>query len=186
MLIVRGGASTDGFADNGGPAGVLYELLIACFYYGFIAASIAEVRPSPINRIDTESLADLLLAHLLHPLRRWSLPLGLCDPRAPLWPRPRLLHRLPQLLRLDIRPRIHRLHPVQRSGANVRSLPPSPRHTTLARLCRFHHHHLVLLRACSVWESIIATVESDWIVPGYCWWTCNHHRSRSDAQSTCQ
>lgn len=29
--------------DNGGPAGVLYELLVACFYYGFVAASIAEV-----------------------------------------------------------------------------------------------------------------------------------------------
>ena len=29
--------------DNGGPPGVLYELLVSCFYYGFIAASIAEV-----------------------------------------------------------------------------------------------------------------------------------------------
>ncbi|MCJ1290662.1 hypothetical protein MMC34_002204 [Xylographa carneopallida] len=28
---------------NGGPPGVLYELLVACFYYGFIAASIAEL-----------------------------------------------------------------------------------------------------------------------------------------------
>jgi choline transport protein len=28
---------------NGGPAGVLYELLTACIYYGIIAASIAEV-----------------------------------------------------------------------------------------------------------------------------------------------
>jgi len=36
MLIVR-------LTDNGGPPGVLYELLVACFYYGFIAASIAEV-----------------------------------------------------------------------------------------------------------------------------------------------
>jgi hypothetical protein len=35
-LIVRS-------TDNGGPPGVLYELLVACFYYGFIAASIAEV-----------------------------------------------------------------------------------------------------------------------------------------------
>lgn len=32
--------------NNGGPAGVLYELLIACFYYGFIAASIAELTSS--------------------------------------------------------------------------------------------------------------------------------------------
>ena len=37
--------------DNGGPAGVLYELLVACFYYGFIAASIAEVRTSTISPI---------------------------------------------------------------------------------------------------------------------------------------
>ena len=28
---------------NGGPAGVIYEFLVACFYYSFIAASIAEV-----------------------------------------------------------------------------------------------------------------------------------------------
>lgn len=28
---------------NGGPAGVLYELITACIYYGIIAASIAEV-----------------------------------------------------------------------------------------------------------------------------------------------
>ena len=41
--VIRGIASTDCFADNGGPAGVIYELLVACFYYGFIAASIAEV-----------------------------------------------------------------------------------------------------------------------------------------------
>ena len=33
-------------ADNGGPPGVLYELLVACFYYAFIAASIAEVSHS--------------------------------------------------------------------------------------------------------------------------------------------
>ncbi|KAK0508914.1 hypothetical protein JMJ35_008285 [Cladonia borealis] len=32
--------------NNGGPAGVLYELLVACFYYGFIAASIAELTSS--------------------------------------------------------------------------------------------------------------------------------------------
>ncbi len=29
--------------DNGGPPGVLYEFLVACFYYCFIAASLAEV-----------------------------------------------------------------------------------------------------------------------------------------------
>ena len=28
---------------NGGPPGVIYELLTACVYYGFIAASIAEL-----------------------------------------------------------------------------------------------------------------------------------------------
>lgn len=33
----------ESLTDNGGPAGVIYELLVACFYYSFIAASIAEV-----------------------------------------------------------------------------------------------------------------------------------------------
>ena len=28
---------------TGGPPGVLYELLVACFYYGFIATSLAEL-----------------------------------------------------------------------------------------------------------------------------------------------
>ena len=39
----RSQLGADSLVDNGGPPGVLYELLIACFYYGFIAASIAEV-----------------------------------------------------------------------------------------------------------------------------------------------
>ena len=45
-LVTQNGlkrADPDDFLDNGGPAGVLYELLVACFYYAFIAASIAEV-----------------------------------------------------------------------------------------------------------------------------------------------
>ena len=28
---------------NGGPPGILYELLVGCFYYGFIAVCLAEV-----------------------------------------------------------------------------------------------------------------------------------------------
>ena len=43
-LNVCQSASIECSVDNGGPAGVLYELLVACFYYAFIAASIAEVR----------------------------------------------------------------------------------------------------------------------------------------------
>ncbi|MCJ1328887.1 hypothetical protein MMC10_005564 [Thelotrema lepadinum] len=31
---------------NGGPAGILFEFLVACFYYSFIAASIAELTSS--------------------------------------------------------------------------------------------------------------------------------------------
>ena len=56
----------------------------------------------------------------------------------------------------------------------------------MARLRRFHSHHLVLLRARSVWEPLIAGAESDWIVSGHSRWNHNHHRSRSDAESTCQ
>ena len=31
---------------NGGPPGVLYEFLVACFWYAFLGASIAEVSTS--------------------------------------------------------------------------------------------------------------------------------------------
>ena len=44
ILRLQHSAHIDDFTDNGGPAGVLYELLVACIYYGFLAASIAEVR----------------------------------------------------------------------------------------------------------------------------------------------
>ena len=133
-----------------------------------------------------ESLADVPIAHLLYSFRWRRLPLGLRDPRPPLRPRPRLLHRLPQFLWLDIRPRLYRLHPLQCSRTNVRSFPPRPHHQTMARLCRFHSNHLVLLRACGIWKSFIASVEPNRVVSGDCWWTCDHHRSRSHAESTCQ
>jgi len=44
---LAGKLSNDGGADNGGPPGILYELLVAGMYYMFIAASVAEVRPFP-------------------------------------------------------------------------------------------------------------------------------------------
>ena len=34
---------TDLSSDNGGPPGLIYEFLVACLFYAFIAASIAEV-----------------------------------------------------------------------------------------------------------------------------------------------
>lgn len=129
---------------------------------------------------------DTLTAHIVHPIRRRCLPLGLRDPWTPLRPRPRLLHRLSQFLRLDIRSRLHRVHSFECSCANVRSLPPRPCHQAMARLRRFHSHHLVLLRTCSIWEPLIAGAESDRIISGYSRWNYNHHRSRSDAESTCK
>ena len=130
-------------------------------------------------------LTDSMSAHIIHSLRRRRLPLGLSDPRPPLRPRPRLLHRLPQLLRMDIWSRLHRVHPIQRSGANVRSLPPGPYHQAMARLRRLHSNHLVLLCACGVWKPFVASIEPDWVVPRNCWRTDNHHRGCSDAESTC-
>ena len=47
---------------NGGPAGVLYELITACIYYGIIAASIAEVYLTLYTRISTVSLTWIQLA----------------------------------------------------------------------------------------------------------------------------
>ena len=126
-----------------------------------------------------------LTAHLFHPIRWRRLPLGLCDSRPPLWPRPWILHRLSQLLRLDIRPRLHRIHPLKRSGTDVRRLPSRLDHRAMARLRCFHPHNLVLLRDCYFREPIAAIVEPDWVVSCYCWWRRDHHRSRSDAEGAC-
>jgi hypothetical protein len=46
------------FTDNGGPPGILYELLVAGIYYCFIAASLAEVG----NFLDTYRIATPLTA----------------------------------------------------------------------------------------------------------------------------
>lgn len=50
-IITRPGADVSSL-DNGGPPGVLYEFLVACLYYCFIAASLAEVSllPGPANK----------------------------------------------------------------------------------------------------------------------------------------
>ena len=48
------------YTDNGGPPGVLYELLVACFYYGLIGASIAEARPY-LDATGVPRLTDCLL-----------------------------------------------------------------------------------------------------------------------------
>ena len=40
--VAFGGSLSIAFL-NGGPAGILYEFIVACVYYGFIAASIAEL-----------------------------------------------------------------------------------------------------------------------------------------------
>ena len=134
----------------------------------------------------TECIAHVSTAHLLHPLRRRRLPLGFRDAGPPLWPRPRLLHRFPQLLWLDIRLGIHRLHPVKRGRADVCRIPPRPRHQAVARLRRFRPHNLVLLRPRSIWEPSTTSLEPDRVIPSHRWGTYNHHRSRSHAQSACQ
>ena len=43
--IAFGGSVTIAIA-NGGPPGVLYELIVACAYYAVIGACVAEVRPT--------------------------------------------------------------------------------------------------------------------------------------------
>ena len=135
--------------------------------------------------VHTGQLAYYIVAHLFHPLRWRRLPLGLCDPWPPLRPRPWILHRLPQLLRLDIRSRLYRFHSLKRSGADVRRFPPGPDHQAMARLRRLHSNNLVLLRACHFWEPITAIVEPDWVVSCNCWRNRNHYRSRCHAQGAC-
>ena len=164
---------------------MIYELLVACFYYAFIAASIAEVRISTLFSLTTNLLPTFQVAHVFHPLRRRRIPLGLCNAWSPIWPHARLLHRLSQFLRMDIRSRLSRLHSIQRGSADVRRFPSRSGHPAMARLCCFRAHHLVLLRACHFRQPSTPIPESGWIVPDYRGWNRDHHRRRSDAQGAC-
>ena len=58
-LNARSSATIECSVDNGGPAGVLYELLVACFYYALIAASIAEVPFSTLLSFMTNVLPTI-------------------------------------------------------------------------------------------------------------------------------
>lgn len=125
------------------------------------------------------------IAHLFHSLRRRCLPLGLCNSRPPLWPHPWILHRLAQFLRLGVRSCLCRVHPIKRGGTDVCRIPPRLGHRAVARLCRFHHHNMVLLRAGHFREPGIAILEPDRI-DSCCWrWHRDHHRGRSDAEGAC-
>ena len=91
------------FTDNGGPPGILYEFLVACFYYAFIAASIAEVIHYPVS--SSSSFLRLLPAlpvGICYTDGWRCLSLGLCYSRSPLWPSPWLLHGRLELFRLDL------------------------------------------------------------------------------------
>ena len=165
---------------------MLYELLVACFYYAFIAASIAEVRLLALLTLITNGIvADISLAHVFHPLRRRCVPLGLCNSWPPLRPHAWILHRLSQLLRMDIRSRLGRVHSFKRGSADVRHFPSRSGHPAMARLCCFRPHNLVLLRAGHFWQPGPAILEPDWTVSDHCGWNRDHHRSRSDAQGAC-
>lgn len=171
---------------------MIYELLVACFYYSFIAASIAEVCIFPTFR-HTQGLGgkemNLKLksptAHIKHSLRRRRLPLGLPNPWTTLRPHPWLLHWLSQLLRLGLRPRLHRLHPRQRLCTNVRPIPSRPHHQAMARLHRLSAHHLVLLRCSHLRQQTPSRAEQHWIVFD-CWWGAYHDRGGGgDAGCSC-
>ena len=129
--------------------------------------------------------ADISVAHVFHPLRRRRISLGLCNSWPPLRPHPWILHWLSQLLRMDIRSRLGRIHSFKRGSADVRRFSSRPGHPAMARLCCFRAHNLVLLRACHFWQPGTAILEPGWTVPNYCGRNRDHHRSRSDAQGAC-
>ena len=129
-----------------------------------------------------QCFADVSIAHVFHPLCRRRIPLGLCNSWAPLRPHPWILHRFSQLLRMDIRSRLDRVHSFKRGSADVRRFSSRPRHRAMACLYCFRAHNLVLLRACHFWQPGTAILESGWTVPDYCRRNCDHHRGRSDAQ----
>lgn len=72
--VALGGSLTISLV-NGGPPGVLYELLTSCVYYTFVGLSVAEVSV-PKTHTTCYHHADLSIAVLCHSYCRWSLPLG--------------------------------------------------------------------------------------------------------------
>ncbi|EIM81933.1 amino acid transporter, partial [Stereum hirsutum FP-91666 SS1] len=64
------GSSITTAISNGGAPGLLFELLAACFYYGFIAASLAELASSIPSAGGVYHYASVT------PGRRWGRPLG--------------------------------------------------------------------------------------------------------------
>jgi choline transport protein len=72
--VALGGSVTIAIA-NGGPPGVLYELIVACSYYAVVAACIAEVRTLYVRC--GHRLIITLLVGICHSLIRRRLPLRL-------------------------------------------------------------------------------------------------------------
>lgn len=86
---------------------------------------------------------------------------------------------------MGIRSRLCCVHPLKCGGTDVLCIPPRPDHRAVARLRRFHHHNMVLLRACHFREPGTAILKPDRIDSRCWWWYRDHHRSRSDAEGAC-
>ena len=156
-------------------------MLLLCFHRCIYCRGMS-IHPACAHN---HCFADNPVAHVFHPLRRRRIPLGFCYSWSPLWPHPWILHRLSQLLRMDIRSRLRRIHSFKRGSPDVRHFPSRPGHPAMARLCCVRAHNLVVLRTCHFWQSGTAILKSDWTHPHYCGRNRHHHRRRSHAQGAC-
>lgn len=73
-----------------------------------------------------------------------GISLGFDHIRAKIWKNRGLLHRVAELLRLDLRPGEYRVYSFQRRGADVRFLPPRVRGRAMAHLRCIPLHYMAM------------------------------------------
>jgi hypothetical protein len=167
--------------DNGGPPGVLYEFLVASFYYCFIAASLAEV----CFRSYTKSLRVLIHSPdgFGRALLRRCLSLGYLNPGPKTRSAARILHRVYQLLWVALRPSFHRIHHVRARGTDVWPVPPKLCHPTMAYLHHSSFDHMDLYRLHRILQQIPSLPPTIRTIRCNRWRYSDNHCRRSDAKN---
>lgn len=129
------------------------------------------------------NIADSVQVMFLDPHCRWCVPLGLSHPWCSLGKKHRLLHRMVELLRMDLRLGIHCIHPRQRFDSDVFSLPPRLHYRGMAYICRLCLCGLGQLRFLHLRQPLTTNDATHWIVLGHCRRHHHNHCCRSDAQA---
>jgi hypothetical protein len=166
--------------DNGGPPGVLYEFLVACMYYCFIAASLAEV----CFRSYTKSLPVLIhFSRWFRPFLRRCLSLGDLNPRPKARSAARILRRVYQLLRVALRPSFDRIHHVRARSTDVWTVPPKLCHPAMAYLHRPSSNHMDVYWLHHILQQIPSLPPTIRTLRRDCWRYSDNHCRCSDAEN---